>query len=69
MADLWWKDFFNGLIVDFWRVAMTPEVTRAEAEFLVRRLALGPSPVPDACSTSPAATGGLPSLSPNGVAG
>jgi ubiquinone/menaquinone biosynthesis C-methylase UbiE len=42
MADLWWKDFFNGLIVDFWRVAMTPEVTRAEAEFLFRRLALGP---------------------------
>jgi ubiquinone/menaquinone biosynthesis C-methylase UbiE len=42
MADLWWKDFFSGLIVDFWRVAMTPEVTRAEAEFLFRRLGLAP---------------------------
>lgn len=42
MADLWWKDFFNGLIVDFWRVAMTPEVTRAEADFLVKQLGLVP---------------------------
>jgi SAM-dependent methyltransferase len=42
MADLWWKDFFNGLVVDFWRAAMTPETTRAEAAFLAKRLALSP---------------------------
>jgi SAM-dependent methyltransferase len=42
MADLWWKDFFNGLVVDFWRAAMTPETTRAEAEFLWTSLRLAP---------------------------
>ena len=42
MADLWWKDFFNGLIVDFWRAAMTPETTRAEADFLWKSLHLAP---------------------------
>lgn len=40
MADEWWKDFFNGLVVDFWRAAVPPETTRAEAEFLEHRLAL-----------------------------
>ena len=41
MADEWWKDFFGGLVVDFWRAAMTPETTRAEADFLARSLRLG----------------------------
>ena len=38
----WWKDFFTGLAMDFWRVAVPPEVTRAEADFLWRRLRLAP---------------------------
>jgi SAM-dependent methyltransferase len=36
----WWKDFFSGPIVDFWRRVMPPETTRAEADFLERRLAI-----------------------------
>jgi ubiquinone/menaquinone biosynthesis C-methylase UbiE len=40
MGDQWWKDFFGGLVVDFWRAAMPEELTRAEAEFLVERLRL-----------------------------
>ena len=42
MADEWWKDFFGGLVVDFWRTAMTSEVTRAEADFLAKSLRLAP---------------------------
>ena len=42
MSDDWWKDFFNGLVVDFWRTAMTPETTRAEADFLWTALRLAP---------------------------
>ncbi|MDQ6892543.1 MAG: methyltransferase domain-containing protein [Acidobacteriota bacterium] len=43
MADAspdWWKSFFSGLIVDFWKVALPPEVTRLETDFLMERLAL-----------------------------
>jgi cyclopropane fatty-acyl-phospholipid synthase-like methyltransferase len=40
MADEWWKTFFSGLIVDFWRAAMPEEVTRDEAEFLAKHLCL-----------------------------
>lgn len=36
----WWKDFFSGLVVDFWRGALPPEVTRKEADFLVSGLGL-----------------------------
>jgi ubiquinone/menaquinone biosynthesis C-methylase UbiE len=42
MSDDWWKDFFGGLMVDFWRAAMTPETTRAEADFLWKSLHLAP---------------------------
>jgi len=45
MADAsldWWKDFFSGLVVDFWKIALPPEVTRLETDFLMERL--GPSP-------------------------
>jgi len=38
----WWKDFFSGSIVDFWRRVMPPETTRAEAEFLMRTLQVQP---------------------------
>src|SRR6266700_1381716 len=40
--DDWWKDFFSGSIVDFWRRVMPPETTRAEAEFLMRTLQVQP---------------------------
>ncbi len=42
MADLWWENFFGGLVVDFWRAAMTPEITRAETDFLWSSLRLAP---------------------------
>ncbi len=38
--DDWWKDFFGGLVVDFWKAAMTPEVTRAgtmESVYVITR--------------------------------
>lgn len=38
----WWKTFFQGLMIDFWRAAMSPEATRAEADFLERALAPPP---------------------------
>jgi SAM-dependent methyltransferase len=41
MKDEWWNDFFSGLVVEFWRAAMTPETTRAEADFLEKHLRLG----------------------------
>lgn len=42
MADEWWTNFFGGLVVDFWRAAMTPEITRAETDFLWSSLRLAP---------------------------
>ena len=39
----WWKDFFSGSIVEFWRRVMPPETTRAETEFLMRTLQVQPS--------------------------
>jgi SAM-dependent methyltransferase len=38
----WWKDFFSGLVVDFWREALPAEVTKAEVAFLKRQLDLSP---------------------------
>jgi SAM-dependent methyltransferase len=40
VADEWWKDFFSGLIIDFWLGAMPEEVTCDEAEFLAKHLRL-----------------------------
>lgn len=34
----WWETFFTGLTVDFWRAVMTPEMTKAEADFFEKRL-------------------------------
>lgn len=42
MADEWWKDFFSGLVVEFWRAAVPPDVTQAEADFLAKHLDLVP---------------------------
>jgi SAM-dependent methyltransferase len=36
----WWKDFFNGLAVEFWRAAVPPEATNADADFLWKHLRL-----------------------------
>jgi cyclopropane fatty-acyl-phospholipid synthase-like methyltransferase len=38
----WWSDFFSGLVVEFWRGALPPAVTLAEADFLERVLRLTP---------------------------
>jgi SAM-dependent methyltransferase len=42
VLEEWWKTFFTGLVVDFWRAAMPPEATTAEADFFARHLALAP---------------------------
>lgn len=38
----WWKDFFSGLMVEFWKNAMTAEATQADAAFFEKRLSLTP---------------------------
>jgi SAM-dependent methyltransferase len=42
MSSHWYETFFNGLALEFWRHAVTPEMTRADADFLMNRLALAP---------------------------
>jgi SAM-dependent methyltransferase len=36
----WWKDFFGGLVVDFWKGAIPDAATAADADFFTERLAL-----------------------------
>ena len=38
----WYKSFFNGLAVEFWKTAIPPEATRADAQFFAGALALSP---------------------------
>ncbi|MSR48027.1 MAG: class I SAM-dependent methyltransferase [Planctomycetes bacterium] len=38
----WFRSFFTGIALDFWRQAMPPGATRAEVDFLVRALQLAP---------------------------
>jgi ubiquinone/menaquinone biosynthesis C-methylase UbiE len=38
----WFETFFDGLALDMWRGAMTPEQTAKEADFLTERLELKP---------------------------
>lgn len=38
----WWKDFFSGLMVEFWQNVMPADATRADADFFEQRLALEP---------------------------
>ena len=38
MADEWWKDFFSGIILDFWKEINSERQTKAEADFIVKRL-------------------------------
>lgn len=42
MESEWYKDFFRGVALDVWRGAVSPEQTRAEADFLEK--VLEPSP-------------------------
>lgn len=42
MQSFWQADFFRGVALDFWRRAVTPEQTRAEADFLERTFAAAP---------------------------
>ena len=38
----WYEDFFHGVPLDLWRMAIPPEHTRAEADFLVKAFRLDP---------------------------
>jgi SAM-dependent methyltransferase len=38
----WYETFFQGIALDFWRQAVSPQQTRAEADFLERELASAP---------------------------
>ena len=38
----WQSNFFRGVALDFWRLAMTPEITATEVQFLERALAIAP---------------------------
>jgi len=40
MPENWWKNFFHGVALDFWRAAIPAELTRAEADFLTKQLQL-----------------------------
>jgi SAM-dependent methyltransferase len=42
MPSNWEKDFFRGVALDAWRLALTPEQTRAEVDFLARVFEPGP---------------------------
>lgn len=40
MTIHWWENFFHGVSLDFWRAAVSEEQTRAEADFIQKRLQL-----------------------------
>jgi SAM-dependent methyltransferase len=40
MPQEWWETFFSGMMLDVWRAAISEEMTRADADFLQRALAL-----------------------------
>lgn len=42
MPSNWQTDFFRGVALDFWRLAMTPEITAAEVRSLERALNISP---------------------------
>ena len=39
-GETWYRTFFSGAALDFWRAAMTPEITGHEANFLEKALRL-----------------------------
>jgi len=40
MQTNWWENFFHGVALDFWRAVVSNEQTRAEADFILKRLQL-----------------------------
>ncbi len=42
MNQDWYRDFFDGVAVDFWRAAATPEWTHSDVEMIWRELKLKP---------------------------
>ena len=42
MPSNWQTDFFRGVALDFWRLAMTPDITAAEVRSLERALNISP---------------------------
>ncbi len=40
MPTNWWKNFFHGVALDFWRAVVSDEQTRAEADFIQKHLQL-----------------------------
>jgi len=38
MPTNWWRNFFHGVALDFWRAAISDEQTRAEADFIEKQL-------------------------------
>lgn len=42
MQTNWYETFFEGLALDLWRKAATPEMTRAEVDFLARQFGSNP---------------------------
>jgi len=42
MDPLWYRNFFDGVAVDFWRAAATPEWTKSDVELAWRELELRP---------------------------
>lgn len=40
MQTNWWKDFFHGVALDFWRAVVSDQQTSAEAEFIQKQLQL-----------------------------
>lgn len=43
MSSNWWENFFHGVALDFWRAVLSPELTRAEADFIEKQLQLPPN--------------------------
>ncbi len=43
MNNQWYETFFQGVALDMWRKVATPEMTKAEADFLVQTLQLAPA--------------------------
>ena len=40
MTENWWKNFFHGVALDFWRAAIPAELTSVEADFIAKQLRL-----------------------------
>ena len=43
MLTNWYETFFEGVTLDLWRKAMSPEQTRLEVDFLAKKFALPPA--------------------------